>query len=80
MPTRTPEVDRRLLGVERDHVLVHRDAGLAERLLGDLAGELLGAQVDQHQVVVGAARARAAGPARFSPSASALALSTICRW
>ena len=44
-------------GLERNRVLVAGDVGLIERLLGDLAGELreLGAKVDEHEVVVGAA-------------------------
>ena len=42
-------------GVERDAVLVHGDAGLVERFLGDLAVEALRAEVDEHEVVVGAA-------------------------
>ena len=46
--------DEGLLRVPGDHVLVHGDAGLAEGLLGNLAVELLGAQVHEHQVVVGA--------------------------
>ena len=45
---------RRVL-VERDRVLVHGDAGLAERRFGDLAGEALREHVDEHEVVVGAA-------------------------
>ena len=47
--------DRRLLRIERDAVLVAGDVGAAERHLGDLAGQLLRPQVDQHQVRVGAA-------------------------
>ena len=43
--------------VERNHVLVHGDVGFHEFLLGDAAGEIreLGAEVDEHQVVVRAA-------------------------
>ena len=47
--------DHRRILVERNRVLVDRDAGLAERGLGDLAGDALGEDVDQHQVIVGAA-------------------------
>ena len=47
--------DGRLLGVEGDAVLVAGDVGAPERLLGGLARHALGAQVDQHQMVVGAA-------------------------
>ena len=46
---------------------------------GHLAGELLGAQVDEHQVVVGAARDERK-PRLRSASASACAFSTIRRW
>src|SRR5207244_4328358 len=45
-------------------VLVAGDVGLIERLLRDLAGEIgkLGAEVDQHEVVVGAARVDLVAP------------------
>ena len=43
------------LGLERDRVLVHRDPGPVERLLGVLAGQLPRREVDQQQVRVGAA-------------------------
>ena len=46
----------RLLGIERHAVLVAGDVGAPERRLGRLAGQALGPQIDQHQVVVGAAR------------------------
>ena len=42
--------DERRLRVVRNGVLVDRDAGLAQHRLGDLAGEILGAEVHQHQV------------------------------
>ena len=45
---------RRIL-IEGDRVLVDGDAGLAERGLGDLAGDALREHVDEHDVVVGAA-------------------------
>ena len=47
----------RAAAVERDHVLVHGDVGLDELVLGETAGQVreLGAEVDEHQVVVGAA-------------------------
>ncbi len=41
--------------VEGHRVLVDRDAGLVQAVLGVLAGERGGRQVDEHQVVVGAA-------------------------
>ncbi len=47
--------DHRRILIEGDGVLVDRDAGLAERGLGDLAGDALREHVDEHQVVVGAA-------------------------
>ena len=58
VPMRRPLVTNGRAGVVGDGVLVQRDAGLVERRLGLLAGELgvEGAQVDEHQVVVGAAR------------------------
>ena len=43
------------LGVEGDGVFVHRDPGVVERLLGLLAVEAFGAEVDQEHMVVGAA-------------------------
>ena len=47
---------RRRTRVVRHGVLVHRDVGLAQRRVGIGAGVGLADQVDQHQVVVGAAR------------------------
>ena len=47
--------DERRLRIVGNGVLVHRDAGLVEHLLGDLPGEVLGPEIDQHQVGVGAA-------------------------
>ena len=47
--------DRRLLRIERDGVLVGGDVGALQAGLGRLAGDVLGPQVDQHQVAVGAA-------------------------
>ena len=43
------------VGVERDAVLVHGDAGAVEDFLGDLAVQIFRAQIDEHEVVVGAA-------------------------
>src|SRR5687768_12107840 len=48
--------DERLFGIERNAVLVASDPGPVERLFRMLALGLLGPQVDQHQMVVGAAR------------------------
>src|SRR3546814_7830229 len=42
---------RRLLRIEGDAVLVAGDAGAVEALLGDVAGQLLRPQIDQHEVV-----------------------------
>src|SRR5208337_2347078 len=47
--------DKRALGLVRDRVLVHGYAGPAERRLGFQAGDALGCQVEEHEVVVGAA-------------------------
>ena len=62
VPRRNAAGDHGRLGVERDHVFVGVDAGIVERLLDDLAGDLLAgridaeyAQIHQQQVVVGAA-------------------------
>ena len=58
VPMRTPLVTNGERGSNGTVFLFDRDAGAVERLLGDLAGELGAAQVDQHEVVVGAARAQ----------------------
>src|SRR5205085_10371407 len=59
-PRRRPQADarrdERLFGIERNAVLVARDRGPIERLLGMLPLRLLGPQVDEHEVVVRAAR------------------------
>jgi hypothetical protein len=47
--------DHRRILVERDRVLVHGDARLAERRFGDFPGQTLGEHVDEHEMVVGAA-------------------------
>src|SRR4030095_8731637 len=44
-----------LLGVERDAVLVHSDAGVIERFLRELAVQPTWAEIDEHEVIVGAA-------------------------
>src|SRR5580704_2903735 len=51
-----PRGDRVFLGVTWNAVLVDGDAGAIEHLLGRHAGRLLGPQIDQHDVAVGAAR------------------------
>jgi hypothetical protein len=57
--------------------LFDRDPRLVERLLGHLAREALGPQVDEHEVRVGAARHdREARSTRAS--ASAFAFATTC--
>src|SRR6185437_1753932 len=45
--------DERLLGIERDAVLVAGDGGTDQRLLGDVALQPLRAKIYQHQMVVG---------------------------
>ncbi len=45
----------RRIGVERDGVLVHRDACVVQRVLGFAAQHALGENIDQHEVRVGAA-------------------------
>ena len=60
-------------------VLVDRDARAVQRLLGDLAGQAAAPQVDQHQVVVGAARDQVEA-ALDQAAASARAFSTTRRW
>ena len=54
-PRRMPEVIAGFSGIERHAVLVAGDVGAAERDLGGFAGELLGPEIDQHQMGVGAA-------------------------
>ena len=66
----------RLLRVERDAVLVAGDVGAPERGLGRLAGEPLRRQIDQHQVVVGAAGHQLVAAGQDFGAASALALAT----
>ena len=58
VPMRRPLVTNGDLGSPGIWLLVESDARLVEGLLGDLAGQVgvEAAQVDQHQVVVGAAR------------------------
>ena len=55
VPTRRPRGDHRRPRVERDGVAVDRDADLVQPVLGLLAVELGVAQVDEHEVHVGAA-------------------------
>src|SRR5690606_1738078 len=47
--------DHRLGRVERNTVLVTGDIGASQRLLGDVAGEVLGTKIDKNEVAVGAA-------------------------
>ena len=47
--------DERGFRIEGNAVLVAGDGGADQRLLGDVALEALGPQIDQHQMVVGAA-------------------------
>src|SRR4051794_6138222 len=48
--------DHRLRGIERNAVLVAGGVRAAQRDLGDLAGQALRTQVDQHEMIVGATR------------------------
>ena len=56
VPMRRPDVTNGDRGIVRNGVLVERDSGAVQRVLGVLAGQLgiETAQVDEHQVVVGA--------------------------
>ena len=72
--------DHRRILIERNRVLVDGDAGLAERRLGHLAGDALREDVDEHQVVVGAAADEAEARRRSARSRAVCALATICRW
>src|SRR5262245_21709737 len=47
--------DGRLLRIVGNAVLVRGDVGAFQRLLGDVAGDALGAEIDQHQMIVGTA-------------------------
>ena len=80
VPTRMPEVTMGFSGSKGIMFLFTVMPGLVERALGDLAGEALGAQVDEHQVVVGAAAdqpqpaptaAPRPAPGRWPPPAAA---------
>ena len=55
VPTRMPLVTNGLWVVERHHVLVERDVRAAEGLFRHLPGDPFVAEVDEHEVVVGAA-------------------------
>ena len=55
VPRRTPEVIIGLFGVEGHAVLVAGDEGAVQRSFGGLARGALLAQIDQHQMRVGAA-------------------------
>ena len=55
VPSRIARGDRGLFRIERNAVLVAGDAGALERGFRHLAGQPLAAQIDQHQMRVGAA-------------------------
>ena len=78
VPSRMPLVTKGDCGIVGNGVLVDRDAGLAQQLLRHLAGQVLGPQVHQHQVRVGAAGddGEAALDQRLGQR---LAFSTTCR-
>src|SRR3546814_6236446 len=67
--------DERLFRIERDAVLVAGDVAAAERRFGALAGGVLLAKIDQHQVVIGAAGddIETAGHQRFGERLGVLA-------
>ena len=78
---------RRLGRVVRDHVLVGMDAGIVQRSLGLLPADLCGAQIHQHQVVVGAAAdqaealsaaVRSPAPGHYRGSAGSILLNSGC--
>ena len=75
-PSRSPLVTNGFSGSFGIAFLLHVIPAPVERLLRDLAGDAERAQVDQHQVVVGAARDDAEALGRRARSASAGALAT----
>ena len=78
VPSRTPEVTVGFSGSNGMPFLLQVMCARPSACLGDVAGELLRPQVDQHQMRVGAARDEVEA-ALDSASPSALALSTT-RW
>ena len=71
-----PEVTVGFSGSNGTPFLLQVMPARSSALLGGVALDALGPQVDQHQVVVGAAGDDAHSRARPAPRASALALST----
>ena len=71
--------DHRRILIERNRVLVDRDARLAERRFGDLAGDAFREHVHEHQMIVGAAADQPEAGAGRGPPARRAALATICR-
>jgi hypothetical protein len=71
--------DEGLLRIVRDRVLVDGDVGAAQDRFGFLAGDVLGLQVDQEDVRLGAA-GNDAQAALFSTLAITWALSITCSW
>ena len=78
VPSRMPEVIVGFSRIERNAVLVAGDVGASERRFGRLAGQLLRPQIDQHEMIVGAAGDDMRSPVGRSVSASAFAFSTTC--
>lgn len=73
LPTRTPARDGRREWIVGNGVLVGRYAERLEQLFGLLAGDARGREVDEAQVIVGAAgnEAQAGPPTKPSPKAAA---------
>ena len=69
---------QRRIGIERNRVLVHGDAGLVQRVLGFAAQHALGEDIHQHQVGVRAAGDDAEALVGQGLGQHGLALATIC--